>query len=188
MTARAEIAPASMAAMNSAIANVQTYLHKSGPDSIKFAADMFTRSAGARCKPGQKRRKVTALAGRKNAWLIEVYTQQEGRTHVFSATGPKDKRAKVPRRGLLRASWRWLQKQVRGVPAKSDMPGVPVDAAVETDRKLAGDNPFIELTNKLKYVAAAAPGVVTVAMATAARGIQHRIDRVVAKQAERLWK
>lgn len=188
MSATAEITPASMAAMNRAIANVQQYLHKSGPESIKFAADMFTRSAAARCKPGQKRRKVTALPGRNSAWLIETYTQQQGRTHVFSTDGTKDKRVKIARRGLLRASWWWLQKQIRGVPAKSNITGVPVDTAVETERALAGDNPFIELTNKLKYVAAAAPGVVTVAMATAARGIQHRIDRVVSKQAERLWK
>ena len=169
--------------------DVQTYLRKSQPETIKLAADMFTRSAAARCKPGQKMRRVMAAPpGSKLPWLIEVHTQRQGTLLVPSADGRKDKRAKITRRGLLRNSWWWLQKQVRGAPAQSAVPGVPVDAAVESEKKLDGDTPFIELVNKLTYAAKAAPGVVETAMATAARGIQHRIDRVVGKQAERLWR
>lgn len=188
MSAAVEITPASLAAMNRAMRDVQTYLHKDGPETVKFAADMFTRSAAARCKPGAKKRNVRAIPARKNAWLIEVYTQRQGVQQIFSAEGPRDNRANIARRGLLRQSWWWLQKQIRGAPAKSAIPGVPVAAAVESEKKLTGDNPFVELINKLSYAAKAAPGVVEIAMATAARGIQHRIDRVTGKQAERLWR
>ena len=188
MSVQADISPASIAAMNQAIANVQTYLRKSGPEAVKFAADMFTRSAAARCKPGQKKRRVERIPGRKNGWLIEVYTQRQGMQRVFSATGPSDKRASIQRRGLLKMSWWWLQKQVRGKPAQSTVTGVPVASAVETARQLAGVSPVIEMTHKLRYLSKAAPGVVDVAMATAARGLQHRIDRQVAKDAEKLWK
>ena len=184
----AEITTASLNDMTRAMRDVQTYLRKSQPETLKMAADMFTRSAAARCKPGAKTRRVEKIEGRRNAWLIEIHTQRNGIEKVFSRTGRKDPRAKIARRGLLQRSWWWLQKQVLGRPTKSDIPGVPVAQAVDSKKGLTGDNQFIELTNKLRYIHKAAPGVADVAMATAARGIQHRINRVISKQAERLWK
>lgn len=187
MSTAVTITPDSAAAMMRAMRDVQKYLKKSEPETLKFCADMFCRSAAARCKPGQKRRQVFPPAVAGQPWLIQVYSQR-GVTMVPSTEGRKDKRVKIERRGLLRQSWWWLQKLVRGKREVSRIPGVPVGSAVAEDQKLSGDAQFIELANKLSYVAKAAPGVSDAAMATAARGVQHRIDRVVGKQAERLWR
>jgi hypothetical protein len=188
MSATAEITPESMAHMRKSMADLQRWFNFDGSAAIKMAAYMFCRSMATRTKKGAKRRNVTAIPGRKNAWLIEAYTQQQGVKKLFSSQGKSDPRAVIRRRGLLKASWFWLQLETKGKRPTSQIPGVRVDKTVETELQLTGEQQFIELVNKLNYVTRAAPGVADEAMSAASRGIQHWMERKTDMTAQRVWK
>jgi hypothetical protein len=173
------------------------------PQSVRFGAWAVAGALGTATRIAPKRRKIEAVSQgvtfgqegtQRGKIRFRVTSERGGRVKTFmisadsAAAAKQHPRVKIARSGLAKASWGWPQRKLgRGAGAFG---GVTARARTDAERatrvvqKLSGENPFVEMHNRLGYVEDAMRGgarTVESAFERAAKRMVQVIDAKAAK-------
>lgn len=183
---------AGLAKLDRFMARLQSELHKSAEETVKWAAWYVARSLGASTKRAPKRLKLEANPGDSPEHaeaLFPFFVTRYRRGLPFRSwvrsDGNKERATRNPRAGLAAQSWLWAIADV-GRPV-GGAAGLRRPAGAVAGTYAGGMNPSVTIANRLRYIVAAVRqggrrGVETAVDRGAAAGI-HYLDRKVQKAA-----
>lgn len=185
--------PASEAHFRRALLLASRYLGKTAPvDLLTLGATMFIRSAKKRT-PGppdtEKKRELRRRepTGRQRAPWVIVRLHRGTERLIPSMIGERDKRRKIRRRGLAKEHWSWMRLRLIKRFGGKTFPGVRRSAVQTVTDRRRRSQPAVVLESRLDYINKIAPNLAREALSAAARGIEHRIDRKVTRELQRIW-
>ena len=136
-----------------------------------------------------KRLGYNPVKQKEQLWVVKT---KLGNKRYFRAKGKREANkhpfVRIANRGLAKYSWAWGMGSLGGRGSSTDVTQSAKQKAprrVQVTSNLRGDDPWVKVTNKLDYITSALRGglhSVDTAMERAARGLQHEIDKTLAKK------
>lgn len=200
---RIEIPSSEMHAFESLLQDLIRETGRAAPDVVEQASVFFCKGCAVVIPISAKKRPIwykyglgppgqeTSSKARDGRWpVVTIYTQHKP-PHDVSVSGASDPRRLIARRGAARNTWLGL---IAKVGARTRGALVGTSAAQQTGYKYTsasvirqGDTPYTQMINRLTYMQAIAPNVMSAGMAKAQARIQWRLEQHRNKL-EALWR
>ena len=186
------LGPADMARISTALDAVFTQTSWTAEKAVAKAGYMLSRSAGAFCKPGQKRRPVYPNPAyeqdkRRTPFLMYVLGQGSDKiAAVVGVQGSGDPRTIIARRGWAKASWKIAAGKAlrRTASVHGALSGARRMASVKSR---GGANPDMTIRNDTSYILTAYPGVVSHAARAGMTALVATFDKELARELKKSW-
>lgn len=159
---------------------------------VREGAVAFVRSARKRTPVGQRLRPVRQAPTedqRQGQWEVEKYINKSGPPVWVRTRVPRRVRV-IGRRGLARQSWGWMLRGLgrsAGTSAKSPAQFHLRFSPSHVVRGGVLGGAYVDMRNRLYYIAIIAPDIMTESLSAAARAIQHRLDGRLFRQMKRAF-
>lgn len=195
MSASVHFTASSLQEMNRAIRSLETVGGKSAVQAVQYAALKFAQSGRAQSKLSKARRKIEPNTGqhsnlksrKTHGAQYRIVVKHQGKPDTYLPTNRKsDPRRKIKNRGVAKNSWSGVLAKMHRASGRNYANGSGRGLGT-AEQRLRGANPFITIINRVKYLENAYPGIGSIAMQKAARGMQHQLDNKVARDLQRGW-
>ena len=186
-----QFTPESVASFKAAVAETVANTRRTLPQVVLWASQFFCVSARKHTPRCRARKLLREVVTTPRAWSglpryrIKIYSQYRPQ-YWLSTQDINDQRRQIRYAGTARNSWNGVYQRL-GKRFQAEQSGKG-ESLGDAQKRLTGDTPEIEITNRVMYLQRIAPTLLNDTLVRTTHSMERQLSRAAVKQFRKGWR